>query len=57
MLLGAFAVCGLVAAALTFVATKKAFAPALLVVACVVVAAGIFVARIGFYGLYMGIAL
>lgn len=57
MLLGAFAVCGLVAAALTFVAAKKAFAPALLVVACVVVAAGIFVARIGFYGLYMGIAL
>ena len=57
MLLGAFAVCGLAAAALTFVAAKKAFAPVLMAAACIIVAAGIFVARIGFYGLYMGIAL
>lgn len=56
-LLGAFAACGLVAAGLTFAAAKKAFAPTLMVAACVIMAAGIFVARIGFYGLYMGIAL
>lgn len=57
VLLGAFAACGLIAAGLTFVAAKKAFAPTFMVAACVIVAVGIFVARIGFYGLYMGIAL
>lgn len=57
LLLAAFVGCGAVGAALTFVASKKAFAPALMAIACVVVAVGIFVARIGFYGLYMGIAL
>ena len=57
VLLGAFATCGLIAAGLTFVAAKKAFAPTFMVAACVIVAVGIFVARIGFYGLYMGIAL
>ena len=57
LLLGAFAACGLVAAGLTLAAAKKAFAPALMATACVVVAVGIFLARIGFYGLYMGIAL
>ena len=57
VLLGAFAACGIVASALTYSAAKRRLAPTLLVVACVVVAVGIFVARIGFYGLYMGIAL
>lgn len=57
VLLGVFALCGLVAAALTYRAAKRKFAPALMVAACVIIAVGIFVARIGFYGLYMGIAL
>lgn len=57
VLLGAFAACGIVASALTYSAAKRRLAPTLLVVACFVVAVGIFVARIGFYGLYMGIAL
>lgn len=56
-LLGAFMVCGVAGAALTFVAARKSFSPAFMVAACVIVAVGIFVARIGFYGLYMGIAL
>ncbi|MBC2888065.1 dimethyl sulfoxide reductase anchor subunit family protein [Gordonibacter massiliensis (ex Traore et al. 2017)] len=56
-LFGTFAVCGIVAAGLTYAAGKKAFSPAFMIVACVVVAIGIFVARIGFYGLYMGVAL
>lgn len=56
-LLAAFAVLGLVGAALAFVASKKAFSPILMAGACVIVAVGIFMARIGFYGLFMGIAL
>lgn len=56
-LLGAFAACGVVGGALTYAASKRAFSPALMATACVIVAVGIFVARIGFYGLYMGIAL
>lgn len=56
-LLGAFSLCGLVAAALTYCAARRRHATPFLIAACVVVAVGIFVARIGFYGLYMGIAL
>ena len=56
-LLGAFAACGVVGGALTYASSKRAFSPALMATACVIVAVGIFVARIGFYGLYMGIAL
>lgn len=57
VLLGAFAACGLIAAGLTFAAAKKTFAPTFMIAACVIVAVGIFMARIGFYGLYMSIAL
>lgn len=56
-LLAAFAACGIIAAALTYAASKKNFTPALMVLSLVLVAGGIFAARIGFYGLYMGIAL
>ncbi len=56
-MLAVFAVCGLIGAGLVYVSSKKAFTPVPMAVACVVVAVGIFVARIGFYGLYMGIAL
>lgn len=56
-LLATFAVCGLAGAGLAYTASKKAFAPALMVGACAIVAVGIFAARIGFYGLFMGIAL
>lgn len=56
-LLAAFVGCGVVGAVLAYLASKRGFAPALMVAACVIVAVGIFVARIGFYGLYMGIAL
>ena len=56
-LLAIFAACGLVGAGLAYAASKKEFSPALMVAACVIVAAGIFMARIGFYGLFMGIAL
>ncbi|MBU5406560.1 dimethyl sulfoxide reductase anchor subunit [Paraeggerthella hongkongensis] len=57
MMLAAFAACGLLGAVLAYVASKKAFAPALMVGSCAIVAVGVFVARIGFYGLFMGIAL
>lgn len=57
MMLAAFATCGLLGAVLAYVASKKAFAPALMVGSCAIVAVGVFVARIGFYGLFMGIAL
>lgn len=57
MMLAAFAACGLLGAVLAYVASKKAFAPALMVGSCAIVAVGVFVARIGFYGLLMGIAL
>lgn len=56
-MLVAFAGCGAVAAVLAYVASKRGFAPAFMVTACVIVAVGVFVARIGFYGLFMGIAL
>lgn len=56
-IVAAFTVCGLAGAALAYAGSKHRFAPAYLGAACVVVAVGIFVARIGFYGLYMGIAL
>lgn len=54
---GVFVVCGLIAAVLVYIASKKIFSPTLMTVACAVIAIGIFVARIGFYSLYMGIAL
>lgn len=57
MMLAAFAACGLLGAVLAYVASKKAFAPALMAGSCAIVAVGVFVARIGFYGLFMGIAL
>ena len=56
-IVAAFAACGLVGAGLAFAASKKAFSPALMTAACVIAAVGIFAARIGFYGLFMGIAL
>lgn len=56
-IVAAFGACGIAGAALALFGSKRAFNPAFLGVACVVVAAGIFFARIGYYGLYMGIAL
>lgn len=56
-MLGAFVVCGLVAAGIAYASSRKAFSPALMVGACAIVAVGVFAARIGFYGLFMGIAL
>ncbi len=55
-LLAALAVCGVVGAAVAGASRKKPV-PAALVAAVVVVAVGIFFARIGFYGLYMSVAL
>lgn len=55
-LLGALAVCGIVGAVVAGASRKKP-APAMLAAAVVVVAVGIFFARIGFYGLYMSVAL
>lgn len=54
---GAFAVCAAAAVALLFASKGKGFAPALPAAAVALVAVGIFVARIGFYGLYMSVAL
>lgn len=56
LIVGLFAACGVVSAPLVYLAVKKS-SPWLAVVACVVIAVGIFFARIAFYGLYMGIAL
>lgn len=56
-MIAAFGVCGVVGAVLACISARRAGAVALVGVGCVVVAAGIFVARIGFYGLYMGMAL
>lgn len=56
-IIAAFAVCGLVGAAAVFANGRRKLSPALLGAACAVVAVGVFFARIGFYGLYMGIAL
>lgn len=54
-LLAVFAACGVIGAAVTYVASKKSFAPALMVLAVALVAVGVFVARIGFYGAYLGL--
>lgn len=55
-LFGALAVCGIIGAAVAGSSLKKP-ASATLAVAVVVVAVGVFFARIGFYGLYMSVAL
>lgn len=51
-----FAVCGVVDAVLLFFAVRKN-KPAFAVLACVVIAVGIFMGRIAFYGTYMSMAL
>lgn len=56
LLIALFAVCGIAAAALVMLSYKKK-SPALAAAACVIIAVGIFFARIAFYGTYMGIAL
>ena len=55
-LFGALAVCGIIGAAVAGTFRKKPV-PAALAAAVVIVAVGIFFARIGFYGLYMSVAL
>ena len=55
-LFGVLAVCGIIGAAVAGTSRKKPV-PAALAAAVVVVAVGIFFARIGFYGLYMSVAL
>lgn len=56
LIIALFAACGIAAAALVMFAAKKK-SPMLAAIACVVIAVGIFFARIAFYGTYMGIAL
>lgn len=51
------AVCGVVALALIVAGGKKNFPLAFSAAACALVVAGVFLARIGFYGLYMSVAL
>lgn len=57
LLFAIFVVLGVIAAILTYIGGKKAFSPKFMIIASVIVAVGIFFARIGFYGLFMGIAL
>lgn len=56
LIIALYAVCGIAAAALVALSCKKK-SPALAAAACVIIAVGIFFARIAFYGTYMGIAL
>lgn len=51
------AVCGVVVLALIVAGGKKNFPLAFSAAACALVVAGVFLARIGFYGLYMSVAL
>lgn len=51
------AVCGIVALALIVAGGKKNFPLAFSAAACALVVVGVFLARIGFYGLYMSVAL
>lgn len=51
------AVCGVVALALIVAGGKKNFPLAFSAAACALVVVGVFLARIGFYGLYMSVAL
>ncbi|MGN0078595.1 MAG: dimethyl sulfoxide reductase anchor subunit family protein [Coriobacteriales bacterium] len=55
-LIALFAVCGLAGAGVVFALGKRPLLAAVPCAAFLVVAVGIFMARIGFYGLYMGIA-
>lgn len=56
-LFAVLALCGIVGVAAQVLDTKKRANPAVLCCACVVVAIGIFFARIGFYGMFMSVAL
>lgn len=53
----AFVVCGVATVVLVFAAGRKNFSVSLSAAAFALAAIGVFVARIAFYGLYMGVAL
>jgi anaerobic dimethyl sulfoxide reductase subunit C (anchor subunit)/Tat-targeted selenate reductase subunit YnfH len=57
MLFAVLAVCAVAVVAIERMGGKKPVAVGMAGVACCLAAVGIFIARIGFYGLYMGVAL
>lgn len=56
-LFAVLAICGIIALALVAMGGKKNFPIAFSALACALVVVGVFLARIGFYGLYMSVAL
>ena len=56
-LFAVLAVCGAVAVAIEFAGGRRSLSAGVASVACVAVAVGVFFARIGFYGLFMSVAL